>query len=178
MRTTRSRRGRWRDRVCREVEEGEGGRLQRLIDRIFKNNRVVDTESLCLVPGEQVWSVRVDIHVLDHDGNLVDAAAAAALASLLDYRRPDVTISEGGVHVVEAPCRLASHPCSTAFLRRTRSRWRCTTRPWPSPLPSLIRSRRPPTTPRKPHARARLTRLGSSRAAWSRSQTRRGSRSG
>lgn len=40
----------------------------------------------------QVWFVRVDIHVLDADGNLADAAVLSALAALLSFRRPDVTV--------------------------------------------------------------------------------------
>lgn len=136
--------------MLRELEEEEGARLQRLLDRILKNNRIVDTESLCIVPGEQVWSIRVDVHVLDHDGNLIDAVSAAALASLIDYRRPDVTISEEGVKVVRPSSPSQFTPHSTALLRRTPFHWPCTTRPWPSPLPSLTRSLWPRIMPRKP----------------------------
>lgn len=70
------------------------------MDRILKSSRVVDTESLCIIPGEQVWSLRVDVHILNHDGNLADAVVAAALAALLDFRRPDVSITEDGFKIV------------------------------------------------------------------------------
>lgn len=33
----------------------------------------------------------MDIHVLDHCGNLVDAACLAALAALMAYRKPQVS---------------------------------------------------------------------------------------
>ncbi|PJF19526.1 hypothetical protein PSACC_00655 [Paramicrosporidium saccamoebae] len=82
-----------------ESDEQEEGRLQRLLERVLKNSRVVDTESLCVVPGERVWSVRVDIRVIDHDGALLDASVAAAVASLVDFRRPEVTVTEDGVTV-------------------------------------------------------------------------------
>ena len=36
--------------------------------------------------------VRVDVHVIDHDGNLFGAAALAALASLVHFRRPHVDV--------------------------------------------------------------------------------------
>ena len=39
--------------------------------------------------------MRVDVHALDHAGNLADAAALAALAALLAFRRPDVTVAPG-----------------------------------------------------------------------------------
>jgi exosome complex component RRP45 len=70
------------------------------LDRILKNSRVVDTESLCILPGEQVFALRTDIHILDHDGNIIDAVVAAALAALIDFRRPDFTITQDGVKIV------------------------------------------------------------------------------
>jgi exosome complex component RRP45 len=60
--------------------------VARILERTLKDSRVVDLESLCIVPEEKVWSVRVDVHVIDHDGNLVDAAVLAALTSLLHAR--------------------------------------------------------------------------------------------
>eukprot|EP00953_Heterococcus_sp_UTEX-ZZ885_P026396 14256-Heterococcus_DN1.PRE.1 len=47
-----------------------------------------DTEALCVVAGERVWQLRVDVHILDHGGNLIDAAALAAIAALQHFRRP------------------------------------------------------------------------------------------
>jgi exosome complex RNA-binding protein Rrp42 (RNase PH superfamily) len=44
----------------------------------------------------QVWAVRVDVHVLDHGGNLVDACSLSALASLMAFRRPDVSVNQAG----------------------------------------------------------------------------------
>lgn len=85
--------------VFRDYEEEES-RLQRLLDRMCKNSRMVDTESLCIVPGEHVWSVRVDIHILNHGGNLIDAILAATLCALTDYRRPEVSITEDGIKIV------------------------------------------------------------------------------
>lgn len=40
--------------------------------------------------------MRVDVHVLDHCGNLADAAALAALAALLAFRRPEASVAPGG----------------------------------------------------------------------------------
>lgn len=79
-------------------EEAEAT-LQRLVDRFLKNARLVDTESLCIIPGERVWMLRVDLHVLDYDGALIDAVSAAALAALLDFRRPEVSIADDGLTV-------------------------------------------------------------------------------
>ena len=39
-------------------------------------------KNLVITPGEKVWFVFIDIHVLDYDGNLFDAASLGALAAL------------------------------------------------------------------------------------------------
>ena len=53
----------------------------------------------CYIPassaGRKVWHLRVDVHVLDHAGNLVDACGLASLAALMAFRRPDVTVGGG-----------------------------------------------------------------------------------
>ncbi|XP_022679332.1 exosome complex component RRP45A isoform X3 [Setaria italica] len=65
--------------------------LGRVIDRGLRESRAVDMESLCVVAGKHVWSVRVDLHILDNGGNLIDAANIAALAALSTFRRPECT---------------------------------------------------------------------------------------
>lgn len=42
--------------------------LGRIIDRGLRESRAVDTESLCVVAGKTVWSVRIDLHVIDNGG--------------------------------------------------------------------------------------------------------------
>jgi exosome complex component RRP45 len=39
-----------------------------------------------------VWALRVDVNVLNHEGNLVEAASVAALTALCHFHCPDVTI--------------------------------------------------------------------------------------
>ncbi|KAK4441440.1 Exosome complex component RRP45B [Sesamum alatum] len=75
--------------------------LGRIIDRGLRESRAVDTESLCVVAGKWVWSIRLDLHILDNGGNLVDAANIAALAALLTFRRPECTLGgEDGQEVI------------------------------------------------------------------------------
>lgn len=64
----------------------------RVIERSLRGSRAIDTEALCLVAGEKVWSLRVVLHVLDADGNVLDCAHIAAITSLLHFKRPEVTI--------------------------------------------------------------------------------------
>ncbi|XP_044436948.1 exosome complex component RRP45A isoform X2 [Triticum aestivum] len=59
---------------------------------VRRESRAVDMESLCVVAGKHVWAVRVDLHILDNGGNLIDAANIAALAALSTFRRPECTV--------------------------------------------------------------------------------------
>lgn len=66
--------------------------LNRQLERCLRNSKCIDTESLCIISGEKVWQIRVDVHVLNHDGNLLDAASIAAIAALSHFRRPDASV--------------------------------------------------------------------------------------
>lgn len=76
--------------------------LQRLLEHCLWESRCVDTESLCITTGLRVWTIRVDVHVLNYDGNVIDAASIAALAALLHFRRPDVSVC-GEDFVIHSP---------------------------------------------------------------------------
>ncbi|XP_069832924.1 exosome complex component RRP45 [Dendropsophus ebraccatus] len=67
-------------------------KLNRLLERCLRNSKCIDTESLCVQAGEKVWQIRVDIHLLNHEGNIIDAASIAAVAALCHFRRPDVSV--------------------------------------------------------------------------------------
>lgn len=62
--------------------------LARVVDRGIRESHCIDLEKLCIEEGKEVWEVNVDIHVLDHDGNLIDAAALGAMAALLRTKIP------------------------------------------------------------------------------------------
>jgi exosome complex component RRP45 len=66
--------------------------INRLLERCLRDSRCVDTESLCIVSGRKVWEVRIDVHVLNYDGNVVDASSVAAIAALCHSRRPDISV--------------------------------------------------------------------------------------
>ncbi|CAG9792154.1 unnamed protein product [Diatraea saccharalis] len=67
--------------------------LNRLLEKCYKDSKCIDLESLCIVVEEKVWSLRVDVKVLNHGGNLIECASIATLASLAHFKRPDVTRS-------------------------------------------------------------------------------------
>ncbi len=62
--------------------------LARVIDRSLREPRVVGLDKLAIVPGKKVWIVWLDIYVLDHDGNLLDASMLAAMAALASAKIP------------------------------------------------------------------------------------------
>ncbi len=55
--------------------------VARVIDRGIREGHAVNLEKLCIEPGKQVWIMFVDVHVLDYDGNLFDAANIGANAA-------------------------------------------------------------------------------------------------
>lgn len=67
--------------------------LNRILERAIKDSGCVDLESLCLVADEKVWNLRVDINVLNHEGNVIDCASIAALTALAHFKRPDVSLN-------------------------------------------------------------------------------------
>ncbi|MFQ6128760.1 MAG: exosome complex protein Rrp42 [Thermoplasmata archaeon] len=58
--------------------------LSRVVDRGIRETETVDLGKLCIIEGEKVWVIFLDIHVLDYDGNLFDACSYGALAALTD----------------------------------------------------------------------------------------------
>jgi exosome complex component RRP42 len=57
--------------------------LARVVDRGIRESKAIGLEALCVKPKKHVVIVFVDVYVLDHDGNLIDASAISALAALL-----------------------------------------------------------------------------------------------
>lgn len=75
-----------------EFEPGPPGEeaveLARVVDRGIREGKAIDMEKLCIVPGEKVWGVFIDIHVLNDDGNLIDTSGIGAIAALLNAKIP------------------------------------------------------------------------------------------
>jgi len=62
--------------------------LARVVDRGIRESEVIDLAKLCIIPGEKIWIIFIDIHIIDYDGNLFDAASLAALAALFNAKVP------------------------------------------------------------------------------------------
>lgn len=86
--------------------------LARIIDRGIRESKAIDVEKLCIEPGKNVFIVFVDVYVLNHDGNLIDASALAAVAALLNTKMPNYEIEEGQVKIKSGytPLPFRKHP--------------------------------------------------------------------
>ncbi len=75
-----------------EFEPGPPGEetieLARVVDRGIRESGCIDFEKLCIKSGEKVWTVFVDIHVLNNDGDLITASGIGAIAALLNAKIP------------------------------------------------------------------------------------------
>ncbi len=60
--------------------------LARVVDRGIRESKAINFKKLCLQPNKKVFVIFVDIYVLNHDGNLIDASALAALNALLNTK--------------------------------------------------------------------------------------------
>ena len=75
--------------------------LGRVVDRGIRESGCIDMESLCIVPGEKVWGVMIDIHVLSDQGNIFDACGLAAIAALRTAVVPAERFDVGEDHTLQ-----------------------------------------------------------------------------
>ena len=104
-----------------EFEAGPPGEesieLARIVDRGIRESKSIDLEKLCLIPGKKVLVVFVDVYVLNHDGNLVDAATLAAIAALMNTKIFKYTVKDEEVVKKPGftPLPLKDIPVSVTF---------------------------------------------------------------
>jgi exosome complex component RRP42 len=93
--------------------------LARIVDRGIRESKAIAVEELVLEPGKKVIVVFVDIYVLNHDGNLIDASVMAALAALLNAKMPNYVVEEGEVKKKSGYTQLPikNHPVSITFAK-------------------------------------------------------------
>ncbi len=93
--------------------------LARVVDRGVRESKAIDLEKLCLEPGKKVLVVFIDVYVLNHDGNLIDASALAALAALLNAKMPKYEIDDGEIKVKPGyiPLPIRNHPIAVTFAK-------------------------------------------------------------
>ncbi len=64
--------------------------LARIVDRGLRESHCIDLEKMAITPGEKVWIINVDIHIINNQGNLLDAAMLAAINALSNAKVPKI----------------------------------------------------------------------------------------
>lgn len=106
-----------------EFEAGPPGEesieLARIVDRGIRESEAIDLEKLCISPGKKVFVVFVDVYVLNHDGNLIDAAALAALSALLNTKMFNYEVKDDEVEVKPGFTQLPikNYPIAVTFAK-------------------------------------------------------------
>jgi len=91
--------------------------VARVIDRGIRESKLIDLEKLVITPGEKVWVIFIDIHVLDYDGNIFDVGSLAALTALRTAVVPasrfelgeDFPMPVNGTPVMVTMAKVGSH---------------------------------------------------------------------
>jgi exosome complex component RRP42 len=93
--------------------------LARVVDRGIRESKAIDLEKLCVEPGKNVFIVFIDVYVLNHDGNLIDASALAAIAALLNTKMFKYTVEDGKIVKKPGytPLPVVNHPITVTFAK-------------------------------------------------------------
>ena len=71
-----------------------------MLEKVLRRSEAIDRESLCILAGQRVWHIRLTLHFLSDEGNLLDCACLAGIAALRHFRRPEVEVIGEEVTVV------------------------------------------------------------------------------
>ena len=88
--------------------------VSRVIDRAIRAAETIDLTKLCVTPGEKSWVCYVDVHVLDHGGNLMDTGMLAALGALTHATLPSQRF---GISDTDTPLEVNHLPTECTFTR-------------------------------------------------------------
>jgi len=93
--------------------------LARVVDRGIRESKAIDLEKLCVESGKLVFVVFVDIYVLNHDGNLIDASTMAALAALVNTKMFKFTVEDCAIVKKPGytPLPVVDYPISVTFAK-------------------------------------------------------------
>jgi exosome complex component RRP42 len=89
--------------------------LARVTDRAVRESHCIDLSKLCVIPEKSVWILFIDFYILNHDGNLFDAAVLGTVAALSSTKIPKVKVNEDDeVELLEEvePLKIDHYPVS------------------------------------------------------------------
>jgi exosome complex component RRP42 len=89
--------------------------LARIVDRGIRSSECIDLKKL-YIEEDKVWGVNIDIYVLDHDGNMIDASGLAAVAAIENLKIP--TYEDGEViRDKYSTLQIKEYPCYFTFAK-------------------------------------------------------------
>lgn len=88
--------------------------VARVVDRSIRESKMVQLGDLCITAGEKVWLLNIDIHVINYDGNLFDAALIGAVTALKVAKLP---AKAKGVGDEDVPLKLHHTPTSLTVVK-------------------------------------------------------------
>ncbi|XP_050534803.1 exosome complex component RRP45-like [Daktulosphaira vitifoliae] len=96
-------------------------KINQVLERFYKDSKCIDLEALCIVAEEKVWKIKVDLSVLNMDGNTLGCCSISTLAALMHFRYPDVVSTGEKVIIFSSserdpiPLSLHHYPVVTSF---------------------------------------------------------------
>lgn len=90
--------------------------LARIVDRGIRSAECIDLKSL-FIEQDKVLSIFMDIYVLDHSGNFIDASALAAIAALTDAKMPKIEDGKIVRGEFTSPLKLTSLPVAVTSIK-------------------------------------------------------------
>jgi exosome complex component RRP42 len=87
--------------------------MARVVDRGIRESGAIDINKLCITEGESVWIAFIDIHVLNDEGNLIDASCLAGIGALMTTMVPNEMAGIGE----DAPLAMKEMPVGVTIAK-------------------------------------------------------------
>jgi len=93
--------------------------LARVVDRGVRESEMVDMTKLCLIPSKTVYTVFVDVNIMNVDGNLFDATSYAVVAALRTAKMKKFKVKDDKVEETDdmVPVPVSKIPVSVTMAR-------------------------------------------------------------
>jgi exosome complex component RRP42 len=93
--------------------------LARVVDRGIRESEMVDLAKLCLIEGKTVYTVFVDVNIMNVDGNLFDATSYAVVAALRTAKMKKFVVEDDKAKATEEviPVPVERTPVSVTMAR-------------------------------------------------------------
>jgi exosome complex component RRP42 len=93
--------------------------LARVVDRGVRESEMVDLSTLCIIEGKSVYTVFVDVNIMNVDGNLFDATSYAVVSALRTAKMPKYQVVDEKVKASDEmiPLPVSKTPVSVTMAR-------------------------------------------------------------